>query len=402
MFPFKIIHNAKLAAEDWLKDDNYKQYAKIRPEKFIHPARHSGNGVTINSPKKTFAGNTLITSMWQDTSGFKLIDMVGTEIYNWRVSYNDIWPLPDSTENQITDWDVDIHGSVIYPNGDIVFNFNGKGLVKIDRNSNILWKLKGDYHHSVFKDESGNLWVPGRETSNSPAIRYPLLKPPYYEDYICIISPEGEILKRMSLLDIFYKSGMESLLFADGTFTTEKVANDITHLNDIDVLESELANQYPQFEAGDIMVSMRHLNLIVIIDSDTYKIKWSNIGPYIRQHDPDFTPNGDILIFDNRTDDSGGEILGGSRILKIDPITRNVNVAYQGDLENRFYTNLAGKQQLLPNGNILITEYDGGRVFEVTENGKVVWTFINRYDDDEVYAITDAIRISKSYLTFLR
>ena len=203
IFPYQLIHNAKMAAEDWLKDDNYKHYAKIRPEKLIHPARHSGNGVIINSSDKTFGGYTLITSMWQDTSGFKLIDMDGTEIYNWRVSYNAIFPIPDSSENQITDWDVDIHGSVLYPNGDIVFNFNGKGLVKIDKNSNTLWQMKDDFHHSIFKDENGYLWVPGRKTLDNPHHIYPLLQPPYYEDYICKISPDGELLKKTSILEIF-------------------------------------------------------------------------------------------------------------------------------------------------------------------------------------------------------
>ena len=51
---------------------------------------------------------------------------------------------------------------------------------------------------------------------------------------------------------------------------------------------------------------------------------------------------------------------------------------------------------------MLITHYQGGRIFEVTENGDIVWTFINRYDEDEVYSISDAIRIPKNYLTFLR
>jgi hypothetical protein len=62
---------------------------------------------------------------------------------------------------------------------------------------------------------------------------------------------------------------------------------------------------------------------------------------------------------------------------------------------------LAGKQQILPNGNILVTHYEEGRVFEVTKNGEIVWTFITRYDDDEVYSVSDAVRIPKNYLTFL-
>jgi len=262
--------------------------------------------------------------------------------------------------------------------------------------------LKDDYHHSVYRDDGGFLWVPGRKTVNDTIDTFLLLYPPYYEDYICKISSDGEILEKLSIIEVFYNSGMESILFADGSWTTEKNAHDITHLNDIDILSSNAAKRFPLFNAGDILLSMRHLNLIIVIDAETKKIKWSMTGPYIRQHDPDFTNDGNIIVFDNRTDDAGGTILGGSRILKIDPNSRNVSIAYNGDIDNPFYTNLAGKQQLLPNGNILITHYQGGRIFEITENGEIVWTFINRYDDDEVYSVSDALRISKNYLTFLR
>lgn len=400
IYPFKIIQNAKMAAEDWIKDDNYKHYAKIRPEKLIYPAKHLGSNVTINVTGKTFDGYTLIASMWNHTNGFKLIDMDGTEIHNWSVSYNNIFPL--STTNSVTDWDVLIHGFVIYPNGDIVFTFNGHGLVKIDKNSNILWKLKENYHHSAVKDENGNLWVPS-QTYIQDNTKYPLLVPPYFEDFICKLSPAGELLKRISLLEIIYKSDLEALLVANGwSGTIKNTSSEITHLNDIDILGSELANQYPQFNSGDIMVSLRQPNLILVIDSETYQIKWHMTGPYIRQHDPDFTPNGDIIVFDNRTDNSNGELLGGSRILKFDPLSRIVDIAYQGDFENKFYTEIVGKQQLLPNDNILIVEFETGRIFEVTDTGEIIWNYINRYDEDEVYVLPDAMRISKSYLTFLR
>lgn len=401
IFPFIIFQNAKLAVEDLFIDKNYKHYANIRPEKFIHPSFYKGNGVIINNPKKAFDGYTLITSMWQDTSGLKLFDMDGTEIHKWMVSFNEIFPQSDSIDYQIADWDVDIHGSVIYPNGDIVFNFNGRGLVRIDKNSDVIWKLRGDYHHSLFLDEDDFLWVPGRITHIDTVKTFKLLYPPYYEDFICKISPNGDILEKFSLIEVFYNSGMEAILFADGSWATDKIAYDITHLNDIDILGSDLAANFPLFNKGDILLSMRHLNLIMVIDANTKQIKWSMTGPFIRQHDPDFMENGNIIVFDNRTDEAGGKILGGSRILEIDPNFHTFDIAYEGDEDNPFYTTLAGKQQLLPNGNILIAHYEGGRVFEVDKNGEIVWTFITRYDEDEVYSVSDAKRIPKDYLTFI-
>ena len=37
----------------------------------------------------------------------------------------------------------------------------------------------------------------------------------------------------------------------------------------------------------------------------------------------------------------------------------------------------ARREVRLPNGNTLITESDGGRLFEVTKPGKIVWNYIN-------------------------
>ncbi len=412
IFPYKVLRDAKRAAQDWITDDNYKQYLKIRPQKFIRPARHNGSDVTIYVPDKAHDGVTFITSMWDHTNGMNLIDMDGSVIHEWRVSFNEIWPeashirkqwqMGDWWDVDISDWDVDIDGALLYPNGDVIFNFEYMGLVKIDKSSNVIWKLPYITHHSIYEDAEGNLWVTGqKEELIMPVKRLRLLEPPITEDTIIKISPEGEILKEISILDVFYNSGQEALLFTNGkSGPTKRIAVDIMHVNDIDILEESIAEQFLLFEAGDIMVSMRHLNLIIIFGPSTEKIKWSMTGPYIRQHDPDFLDNGHISVFDNRADDAGGKILGGSRILDVDPVTRKVHTIYEGNDQNSFFTNLRGKHQHLPNGNILITENDAGRVFEVTSSGQVVWSFINRYDEDEIYIVQQATRLAKHYKKF--
>ena len=398
IFPYRIVSDAAKAFKDWRK--NFKHYSKIRPGKFIKKARYEGEGVTTFLPDETYDGVTLIASMWDHTNGMDLIDMDGSVIHSWRVSFNEIWPEAPHFEDKISDWDTDIHGVLLYPNGDVIFNFEYSGLVKIDKNSNVIWKLPHQTHHSIYEDADGNLWVPGKKRLTEPVKRLPLLKPPIIEEFILKISPEGKILKELSILDVFYNSGEEALLSANGASSVERVGGDLTHINDIEILEESIANKFPQFKAGDIMVSMRHLNLVVVIDAVTEKIKWSMTGPYIRQHDPDFLDNGQILVFDNRFDAKGGKVLGGSRILSIDPRTREVNVVYEGNDKNRFYTGARGKQQRLPNGNILIVEQGAGRAFEVTPSGKMVWSYINRYDEDEVYGISEAIRFPKFYKNF--
>jgi hypothetical protein len=60
--------------------------------------------------------------------------------------------------------------------------------------------------------------------------------------------------------------------------------------------------------------------------------------------------------------------------MEIDPVTMKRVWMYNG--AGFFSTNISGAQRL-PNGNTLITEGAGGRVFEVTPDSKIVWEFMN-------------------------
>jgi hypothetical protein len=216
------------------------------------------------------------------------------------------------------------------------------------------------------------------------------------------VSPTGEVLQEIPLVDLIYDSGYEGLLFADRRVRPEHSAGDhgdLTHINDIETLSRAMASAYKEFREGDILVSMRILDALIVVDPNTHQIKWATVGPLLRQHDPDFLPNGRISVFDNRWADPNKRIF--SRIVELDPVTNGVHVIYEGNDENPFFTALMGKHQRLANGNILITESQAGRAFEVTPAGKVVWEFINRWDDDHVIVIGEATRYPPAYRGFI-
>ena len=89
------------------------------------------------------------------------------------------------------------------------------------------------------------------------------------------------------------------------------------------------------------------------------------------QHHPSVLPNGNILIFDN------GHRRKFSRILELDPRSEEIVWQYQADPPEGFYSESRGAAQALPNGNVLITDSDHGRAFEITRSGEVVWEFWN-------------------------
>jgi len=157
------------------------------------------------------------------------------------------------------------------------------------------------------------------------------------------------------------------------------------------------------FSAGDILLSSRNTNLIMVLDGATHDIKWRRIAPAHGQHDPDFQPNGEISIYDNRV---GGDAsrknaflgtAGGSRIIAVRPDKFGYRTIYESDEHNAFYSKYRGKHQMLENGNVLITESEGGRVFEATPDGKIAWMLVNKYDEKTVGWLMSATRYPQTY-----
>jgi hypothetical protein len=120
-------------------------------------------------------------------------------------------------------------------------------------------------------------------------------------------------------------------------------------------------------------------------------VKWSQIGPWHRQHDPDFLPDGTISVFNNNMG------LGASQIIAMDPATRDYRVAFDGGRDRNFYTWRRGRHQTLDNGNIMLVETERGRALEVTPEGDVVWEFNNIYDRGRNGLVNDARILSPDY-----
>ncbi len=72
---------------------------------------------------------------------------------------------------------------------------------------------------------------------------------------------------------------------------------------------------------------------------------------------------------------------------------------YGGQDGQRIYSPERGTHQTQSSGNVMITEAQQGRAFEVTPAGKVVWEYINRWDADRVVWLNDAEAFDPAYFT---
>ncbi|MFC1527655.1 arylsulfotransferase family protein [Candidatus Neomarinimicrobiota bacterium] len=384
IFPYQILDNAY---------SELKTYFNMLKPLHLFPIRYYNSGVKLHNLEQTAPGVTLLTSYWPETkwtAGIRLIDLEGNILHHWEIKAKDIWPQSphkDFMKNKRNNNENYVHGTYLYPNGDIILNVEYMGLVRMNYKGNVLWKLPYRTHHSVFRDEDGNFWVSGAkwvEPGDERIKSFPGLYAPYIEDTILKVSPDGKILKEISFLASLANADYSLLLHLLNYHNRTK--NDLLHLNDVEVLSSTLSEQFPLFEKGDIVVSSNYLNLIAVLDQSG-KIKWINSGLFTKQHDPDFEENGWITVFDNRS------YLGKTMIKKINPTTNEIKTLYPTLPDQAFYTEAGGKHQKLDNGNRLITEARAGRVFEISPEGETVWEWIQKpYDHEFVPEVLEGTR----------
>lgn len=350
-------------------------------------------------------GLTFLSGFFVDTNEMRLVGVDGKVIHRWPVRFSEIFKDPRHIRPVVlvpaTDWNIDIHGALPLPDGSVVFNFEYGGLARIGRCGDVQWAIPRMTHHSVSLSPRGTLWVPGRRWVADRST-HPPLETPYFEDTILEVSLGGVVLREISVIDLFFQNDLQSLLLGDGSFEVNSVRGmnrEVFHLNDVEELSPDLAPFFPSFSPGDLLLSLRNFNLVMVIDPGTETVRWHQTGPWIRQHDPDFLGSGRISVFNNNTDGRDGEIFGGSNIVELDPVSREAVVRIGSVSGRPWYTDVRGRHQHLENGNVLITESMAGRVFEVTEQGDIVWEFLNRYDEESVARVNDAIRYPEDYFT---
>jgi Arylsulfotransferase (ASST) len=368
------------------------------PIHFLRPAIYAGQGVTVNAPGVKADDLILMSGFFEDDNKVRLIRRDGTVVNEWRLRAHEIFAdVGFFRDVPMTDWNAITHGTLITPEGDIVFSFESGGMARLDRCGKVKWTSTEVSHHSPNWMADGGIVVSGGRYVDRPNSEIPWpFRGPYWEDLVTKYDADGRQTLAMPLTQLFIDNGMQAWLSSTGEFRTR--VNGEFHLNEVEELSPELAPEFPMFQAGDLLLSLRNRNMILVTDAEAKRIKWWKVGPFIRQHDPDFNPGGRITVFDNHSDDSPeGEHGGGSRIWEIDPATGAARTLYGGRDGQRLYSPERGTQQMQPSGNILITEAQQGRAFEVTPGGEVVWEYVNRWDADRVAWIHDAEAYDPGY-----
>jgi len=305
-------------------------------------------GVTLHDRAAAWPGFTLYNGPMRAV----LVDMDGSEIHEWK-------------NDALSEWEY----AEMLPNGDLIVILARRSISRLDWHGRLLWERKLSAHHDFCFLPGGDIAVLVHEKVFVPEIA----DTPIESDGIARISPEGEITAFWHL----HEHRRELARWCPPEALTSISANvpedDWSHSNTIEVvIETPTASSVPAFRPDNLLICVRNLDFVGIIDAESGEIVWGwGPGELDHPHQPTLLPNGNLLVFDN------GFFRGWSRVVEYDPVRETIVWEYRADPPQDFFSMGRGSSQKLPNGNVLITDSTHGRVFEVTAEGRLVWTFFN-------------------------
>lgn len=300
-----------------------------------------------------------------------LINCYGRIIHSWSNSINQP-PVEDNPPNFLRGWNhvaVDKAGSLF-----CIIPLHS--LIKLDKYSNLLWEARISAHHDLAYSENGDLFV----LTESPRFHYgDRDKFLFLDNEITVLNSSGEILRQYSIYEILQNSRIlqkiievavrerQHSLFQEyqnidlnvkafletSRYTGSKREAlkqlrqlpgspcDLLHTNSLAILGAHPSGLWKK---GNVLISLRNLNLIVVLDLDKGSVVWFwGRGVLSGQHQPSALPNGNVLIFDN------GANVGRSRLLEVNPVHNSISWEYYGSPMESFFSALAGGCELLPN-----------------------------------------------------
>ncbi len=347
------------------------------------PDRFEHSGVLRHDPARTQPGYTLYT-VAPDLS-VHLIDMNGREVHRWFVPKDEAIPEVKSLRTLYGLLEPQVEGGYLYPNGDLILVYEVKSLgfpatplLKLDKDSHIIWRSTIASHHAI--EIAGDRIYALTGAMMGELLAMPPTLPERaitaFAEHVSVLDSRGQTLSSHSIGEAM--GNTKDMRILDEVLLGPVL--DTLHSNSLDVLTEQTARFIPGAKPGNVLISLRNLDMLVVMDLDSDTIVWALRGSWRHQHDAKMLANGHILLFDNE----GGLMHGRSRALEIDPNTAGIVWSYDGTENDPLNSaDNRGGVQRLPNGNTLINESNAGRLLEVTPDGSIVWEYVNPVQSEE-------------------
>jgi hypothetical protein len=263
------------------------QYNSPYPSGFWERARTQDRGVTIYNPAKALNGYTLFTS--GEGQRAALISMTGEVLHEWQLPFSEIWDDTAQVKDPRPDSMIHYRSAYLYPNGDLLAIYEavgdtpwGYGLAKMDKDSRLIWKYLEGAHHDLDVAPDGNIYVLTHEIRNTIINNWRHLKPPHVDDFVVVLSPDGKVLKKVSVLDALVASPYARMVNTVAWYSKD----DYVHANAVDVVDEQAAMRLAGMPGHQVLVSMRELGAIGLLDLDREVFTWALRGSWAARPRP--------------------------------------------------------------------------------------------------------------------
>lgn len=264
------------------------------------------------------------------------------------------------------------HVFQIFDDGSYLSAFNQSRISMFDSNHSLMWNLNIVNHHELIASESGTVYTIGKEiiAHKNTTVGFDTIIKYIVSENSSIVWSTYE--NKDHIARFHEKRTLDQVISSNedckfGPYTG--ACFDYYHINSIHPLpDNNLEDYDSRFRKGNLLVSYSFFDMMAIQDKDSLEILWTwreNELSFI--HTPRMLGNGNILVFENGVKDES------SRVLEIDPSSKEIVWEYIADPPTSFYTKNGGSSQRLDNGNTLIAESAKGRAFEITPAGEIVW-----------------------------
>ncbi|NIU46170.1 MAG: hypothetical protein GWN38_18925 [Nitrospinaceae bacterium] len=303
--------------------------------------------------------------------------MEGNIVHKWQVPIEQYWDTANAQNRGFNPQlaHVGWRAAKALPNGDLIFiaiayrSPWGLAMVRVDKDSRVIWSYLKNAHHDFDIGDDGRIYLLTHDIIQTAPKGLEFLDMPAFDERINILSPDGKELYEFSLLEAIGRSKYKEVLLKGGE---TNMKGDLLHTNTVKVIGPSFARHAPFAREGQVALFFREKNALAIFDLKEEKIVWAKTGFGKGAHDPDFLDNGQILLFDNK-----GLSNGWSRVVFMDSKNFNILRSIEGHPDRPFVSAIRSRQQWLPNGNVMITESDTGRLFEVSQTDEIVWEYVN-------------------------
>ena len=285
--------------------------------------------------------------------------------------------LMDTPDRVIWSWDLSNfrNNSKIIPyhlfeNGDLLIGkFETKGIYRIDKFGNIIWKNKNLNHHWI-DIEKNEIFIPSRKFVSLPEdlndnLKNSELNNCNFEnsafDTILIVDSEtGKTITNISLMEILIKNNEFKDTLNKKIINDNRVCFDPLHLNDIRKLDKnqiKLVNTKISLTSENILVlSFRSLDMIIFYDLDNEIINHIVVDLFSKQHSPRLHEDGFLYVFDNNN--FSGK---GSKIVKIDLKSNTILNTFEAE---NFVSPIRGRLQFI-NNDLYVQSSTQGEIFKI-------------------------------------